>query len=122
MLEIKPIKTESDYQSALKEIESLFASTPNTPDGDRLEVWTTLVESYEDEHFPIPEPDPVEAIRYYMESRGLAPKDLKPYIGDVVRVRQVLNRKRPLSMTMIRKLHTGLGIPAEVLIQPYSLS
>ena len=122
MLEIKPIKTKTDYQSALKEIESLFESTPNTPDGDRLEVWATLVESYEDEHFPIPEPDHVEAIRYYMESRGLAPKDLKPYIGDGVRVRQVLNRKRPLSITMIRKLHTGLGIPAEVLIQPYSLS
>jgi len=122
MLEIKPIKTETDYQVALKEIEHLFEAQPNTVEADRLEVWTTLVESYEDEHFPIPEPDPVEAIRYYMESRGLTPKDLKPYIGDGARVRQVLNRKRPLSISMIRKLHNGLGIPAEVLIQPYSLS
>lgn len=116
MLEITPIRTEDDYQIALKEIERLFEAEPNTPEGNRLEVWATLVEVYEDDRFPIPEPDPIEAIRYFMESRGLTKKDLKPYIGDMSRVNDVLQRKRPLSLGMIRKLHNGLGIPAEMLI------
>ena len=94
-------------------------AAPGTPDADRLEVLSTLVVAYEEEHYPIPTPDPVEAIRYYMESRGLSQKDLEPYIGDREKVKQVLQRKRPVSIAMIRRLHNGLGISADVLIQPY---
>ena len=118
-MEIKPIKNEADYQAALKEIELLFDAAPDTPEGDRLEVLTTLVEAYEERHYTIPMPDPIEAILYHMESRGLTRRDLEPYIGSRARVSEVLNRKRPLTMEMIRNLHKGLGIPAEVLIQPY---
>lgn len=118
-MDIKPIKTETDYQAALEEIENLFDAAPDTPEGDRLEVLVTLVEAYEEKHYSIPMPDPIEAILYHMESRGLTRLDLQPYIGSRARVSEVLNRKRPLSMEMIRNLHKGLGIPAEVLIQPY---
>ncbi len=118
-MEIKPIKTEKDYQTALKEIERLFGAEQDTPEGDRLEVLVTLVEIYEDRHYAIPYPDPIEMISYYMESRGLTRRDLELYIGSRGRVSEVLNRKRPLSLEMIRKLHEGLGMPAEVLIQPY---
>ena len=117
-MNIRPIKTEADYQAALKEIERLFGAKRNTPEGDCLEVLTTLVEAYEDRHYSIPLPDPVEAIRYYMETRGLTRRDLEPYIGTRARVSEVLNRKRPLTLSMIRRLSTGLRIPAEVLIQP----
>ena len=118
-MEIKPIKNEVDYQAALKEIELLFDAAPDTPEGDRLEVLTTIVEAYEERHYTIPPPDPIEAILYHMESRGLTRRDLEPYIGSRARVSEVLNRKRPLTMEMIRNLHKGLGIPAEILIQPY---
>ena len=118
-MDIKPIRTEADYEAALAEIEELFEAEPNTPDGDRLEVLSTLVEAYEEEHYPIPTPDPIEAIYYYMESRGLSRKDLEPYVGSRARVSEILNKKRPLSLPMIRRLHQGLGIPAEILIQPY---
>jgi HTH-type transcriptional regulator/antitoxin HigA len=118
-MDIRPIKTETDYQAALEEIECLFDAAPDTPEGDRLEVLTTLVEAYEDKHYPIPLPDPIEAIKYYMESRGLSHRDLEPYIGNRGRVSEILNRRRPLSIDMIRQLHVGLGISAEVLIQPY---
>ena len=118
-MEIKPIKNETDYQAALEEIEFLFDAAPDTPEGDRLEVLTTLVEAYEERHYSIPMPDPIEAIAYHMESRGLARRDLEPFIGSRARVSEILNRKRPLTMEMIRNLHKGLGIPAEVLIQPY---
>ena len=118
-MDIKPIKTETDYQAALEEIENLFDADPDTPEGDRLEVLVTLVEAYEEKHYSIPMPDPIEAILYHMESRGLTRLDLQQYIGSRARVSEVLNRKRPLSMEMIRNLHKGLGIPAEVLIQPY---
>ena len=118
-MDIRPIKTEADYQAALKEIEHLFDAAPGTPEDDRLDLLTTLVEAYEDKHYSVPLPDPIEAIIYYMESRGLSPGELNPYIGNRVPVSEILNRKRPLSLAMIRKLHTGLGIPAEVLIQPY---
>lgn len=118
-MEIKPIKNETDYQAMLGEIERLFDAAPDTPEGDRLEVLTTLVEAYEEKHYNIPMPDPIEAILYHMESRGLSRRDLEPYIGSRARVSEVLNRKRPLTMEMIRNLHQGLGIPAEVLIQPY---
>jgi HTH-type transcriptional regulator/antitoxin HigA len=116
---IKPIKSQADYQAALKEIERLFDAKPNTPQGDRLEVLTTLVEAYEEQHYGLPLPDPVEAIRYYMESRGLTRRDLEPYLGRRGRVAEVLSRRRSLTLAMIRRLHEGLGIPAEVLIQPY---
>ncbi len=118
-MEIKPIKNDADYQAALEEIERLFDAAPDTPEGDRLEVLTTLVEAYEEKHYRIPLPDPIEAIFYHMESRGLTRRDLEPHIGSRARVSEVLNRKRPLTMDMIRNLHNGLGIPAEVLIQPY---
>lgn len=118
-MEIKPIKNEADYQAVLEEIERLFNAAPDTPEGDKLEVLTTLIEAYEEKHFTIPMPDPIEAIQYHMESRGLSRRDLEPYVGSRARVSEVLNRKRPLTMEMIRNLHRGLGIPAEVLIQPY---
>jgi HTH-type transcriptional regulator / antitoxin HigA len=118
-MEIKPVKNEADYHAALEEIERLFGANPDSPEGDRLEVLTTLVEAYEEKHYNIPLPDPIEAILYHMESRGLSRRDLEPYIGSRARVSEVLNRKRTLTMEMIRNLHRGLGIPAEVLIQPY---
>jgi len=120
-MEIKPIKSEADYEASLKEIEQLFEAEPGTPDGDRLEVLVTLVEAYEDEHYSIPAPDPIEAIAYFMESRGLERADLEPYIGSRARVSEILNRKRPLTLAMIQRLNTGLGIPAEALIQSYRL-
>jgi HTH-type transcriptional regulator / antitoxin HigA len=120
-MEIRPIKTEADYEAALKEIEGLFAAEPGTPEGDHLEILITLVEVYEDEHYDIPAPDPVEAILYYMESRGLSRADLEPYIGSRARVSEILNRKRPLTLAMIQRLNQ-LGIPAEALIQPYKVA
>jgi HTH-type transcriptional regulator/antitoxin HigA len=118
-MEIKPIKNDADYQAVLEEIERLFAAAPDTPEGDRLEVLTTLVEAYEERHYSIPLPDPVEAILYHMESRGLSRRDIETYIGSRARVSEVLNRRRPLTVEMIRNLNKGLNIPAEVLIQPY---
>ncbi len=118
-MDIRPIKTDADYQTALKEIESLFDAASDTPEADRLEVLTTLVEAYEDRKYNIPLPDPIEAIIYHMESRGLSRRDLEPYLGNRSRVSEILRRKRPLSIEMIRKLHAGLGISAGVLIQPY---
>ena len=118
-MEIRPIKTEADYQTTMEERERRFDAASDTPEGDRLEVLTTLVEAYEEKHYAIPLPDPVEAIQYYMESRGLTRRDLESYIGSRGRVSEILNRKRSLSIEMIRRLHTALGIPAEVLIQPY---
>lgn len=120
-MNIKPIKTEADYEAALKKIERLFDAAPGTPAGDRLEVLVTLVEAYEDKHYAIPDPDPIEAIKYYMESRDLSRRDLEPYLGSRARVSEVLNRRRPLSLEMIRGLNKGLGIPADVLIKPYRL-
>ena len=119
LVEVRPIRSEADYKGALVEIEQLFDAKPGTPEADRLEILTTLVEGYEDQHHSIPLPDPVEAILYYLESRGMSRKDLEMYLGSRARVSEVLNRKRPLSLAMIRKLHRSLGIPAEVLIQPY---
>ena len=119
-MDIRPVKTEADYQAALAEIERLFDAAPNTLEEDRLDVLTTLVQAYEAQHYAIPVPDPVEAIKYYMESRGLSRDDLEPYIGSRARVAAVLNRKRFLSLEMIRRLSIGLGIGADVLIQPYA--
>lgn len=116
-MDIKPIRSEADYQAALKEIERLFDSQPGTPQADKMDVLLTLVEAYEVKHFPIPNPgDPVGVLEYYMESRGLNRPDLIPYLGSKERVSEVLNRKRGLSLEMIRRLHSGLGIPPELLI------
>lgn len=118
-MDVRPIHTEADYDAALAEIERIFDAAPGTADGDRLDVLTTLVAAYEDQHHPVLPPDPVEAILYYMESRGLTRRELEPYLGSRARVAEVINRRRPLSLEMIRRLHHGLGIPADVLVQPY---
>jgi len=115
----KVIKTVAEYEQALKEAETLIELDPKsgTEDGDRLELLTLLISNYEESHFPLPLPDPIEAIKFRMEQQGLAPKDLIPYIGSRSKVSEVLNGKRPLSLKMIRALHRGLGIPTEALIQ-----
>ncbi|HKU77603.1 MAG TPA: hypothetical protein VJR02_27065 [Pyrinomonadaceae bacterium] len=115
-MQIKPIKNERDYRNTLKEIDSLMDARSNTAEGDRLDVLVTLVEAWEEKHWPIDLPDPVEAILFAMEHRGLSRRDLEPFIGSRARVAEVLNHKRPLTLPMIRRLHHGLGIPAEVLI------
>lgn len=119
-MDIRPIRTAADYKAALKEVSRLMESDPDigTPDGDHLDVLATLVQAYEAKHFPIDLPDPVEAIKFRMEQAGLTAKDLEPMIGQRNRVYEVLNRKRSLTLPMIWKLHKGLGIPAENLIQP----
>lgn len=116
-MDIKPIRSEVDYEAALKEIDQLLESQAGTPEADRLELLVTLVEAYEARQFPITTPDdPVEVLSYYMESRGLSRADLIPYLGSKERVSEVLNQKRSLSLAMIRRLHTGLGIPTDLLI------
>jgi len=115
-MKIKPIKTESDYQEALKEIKKLWDATPDTPEGDRLEIVMALVESYENNHYPIDPPDPVEAIKFRMEQQGLKQNDLAEYLGGKSRVSEILHKKRHLTVNMIRKLHNGLGIPLESLL------
>jgi len=117
-MDIKPIKTDSDYRAALAEIETLMTADFETPEGERLDVLVTLVEAYEQRHFPLDLPDPVEAIRFEMERKGLTPKDLEPMIGRSNRVYEILSRKRPLTLKMIWRLHRDLGIPAESLIRP----
>ena len=121
-MNIKPIKTESDYNAALAEIERLMGSELNTSEGDKLDVLTTLVEAYEEKHYHIDPPDPIEAIIHHMESQGITRKDLERYIGNRARVSEILNRKRSLSINMIRNLQEGLGISAEILIKSYSLN
>ena len=116
-MEIKPIKNARDHRRALKEIDGLMDARPNTAAGDRLDVLVTLVDAWEAEHYPIDPPDPVAAILFAMEQRGLTRHDLEPYIGSRARVAEVLNHKRSLTLPMIRRLHAGLGIPAEVLIR-----
>ena len=118
-MKLCPIRTQTDYQKALREIELLFNAAPNTPEWDRLDILSTLVEVYEKAHFPIEIPDPIEAIVYYMDIRGWSHRDLELCLGSQVRVSEVLSRKRPLTLEMIRNLNQHLGIPAEILIQPY---
>jgi HTH-type transcriptional regulator/antitoxin HigA len=120
-MQIRPIKTKADHRAALKAIERLMGARPGTPDGDRLDVLTVLVERYEEQADAIEPPDPIEALRYHMESRGLTRRDLEPFIGSRARVAEVLNRRRALTIDMIRRLHEGLGLSADVLIQPYDL-
>lgn len=115
-MRIKPIKSERDYRQVMKEIDRLMDATPNTPDGDRLDVLATLAEAWEEKHDAIEPPDPIEAIRFAMEQQGLTRKDMEPFIGSRARVAEILNRKRPLTLAMIRRLHQALKIPAESLI------
>jgi HTH-type transcriptional regulator/antitoxin HigA len=120
-MNIHPIKTEEDYRATLLEIETLMRAEPGSPEGERLDILVTLVEAYERQHFPLELPDPVEAIKFVMDQRGLTVKDLEPMIGRSNRVYEVLNHKRPLTLKMIRKLHSELGIPAECLIRQSGL-
>ena len=118
-MEIRPIHTKADYKAALKAVSALVDADPErgTPDADRLEVLGTLLEAYEAQHYPIELPDPIEAIKFRMEQQGLSAKDLQPMIGGLNRVYEVLNRKRPLSIAMVRRLNSSLGISAECLIR-----
>jgi HTH-type transcriptional regulator/antitoxin HigA len=116
-MNIKPIKTEADYNATLDEIERLWGAPSGTPEGDKLDVLATLVEAYELKHHPIYPPDPVEAIKFRMDQLGMTRKDLEPYLGPRSRISEIFNRKRELSLTMIRSLHKRLGIPLESLIQ-----
>jgi HTH-type transcriptional regulator/antitoxin HigA len=117
-MDIRPLHTEDDYKAALATVSELVDAdpAPGTPDGDRLDILSILVERYEAETFPLQSPDPVEAIKFRMEQAGLSVPDMQPYIGNANRVYEVLNRKRALSLSMIRRLHAGLHIPADVLI------
>ncbi len=116
--ELKPIRTKADYKDALAEAERLWGAKSGTPKGDRLDVLATLIDAFEAQHYPMDPPDPIEAIQFRMEQQGLTRKDLEPLIGTRARVAEVMNRKRSLSIDMIRRLHERLGISAEVLIRP----
>lgn len=116
-MEIRPIKTEADYQAALKDIEGLMSAEAGSPQGDRLDVLVTLVEAYERAHYPIDFPDPIEAIKFRMEQQGLSIDDLIPVIGRKNRVYEILARKRPLTLRMIEGLHETFSIPAESLLK-----
>lgn len=123
-MQLKPIRTEADYASALQAVAPYFdhEPQPGSDEADQFEVLLLLIEHYEANHYPIAPPDPVEAIRFRMEQAGLTPKDLEPMIGRLNRVYEVLTRKRPLTLPMIRRLHAGLGIPAESLIGEASMT
>ena len=114
---VRPIRTERDYEDALAEVATLMHAAADTPDGDRLDVLATLIEAYEARHHPVGPPDPSEAIRFRMEQQGLTSAALGPFVGSRGRVSEILQRKRPLTLAMIRRL-VGLGIPADVLIRP----
>lgn len=120
-MELRPIKTKLDYQNALKEIEQLFDVEPNSVECDRLDILATLVETYEQKHHPIEAPDPISAILYYLETRGLSERDLVDDIGTREQVTAILNKQQPLTLDIIRRLNQNLGISAEILIKPYSL-
>ena len=120
-MDVTPIKTDDDFRTALAEIERLWDAEPDTPDGDRLDILMTLVEVYERRHHPMPPADPIAAIEFMMEQRGMTRADLEPIIGSSGRVSEVLNRRRALSLPMIRRLAEELRIPPEILIQPYDL-
>lgn len=115
-MDIKPIRNDADHDAALVRIETLWGAPMGSPEGDELEVLSVLVEKYEAEHYPLPPSDPIEAIKFRMDQQGLTPKDLEPYLGSSGRVSEVLNRKRKLSLTMIKRLHDGLRIPYESLL------
>ena len=115
---LRPIRSIADYNKALAEIERLWGARSGAPNGDRLDILATLIDAYEAQRYPMDWPDPIEAIRFRMEQQKLTRKDLEPFIGTRTRIAEVLNRKRSLSISMIRRLHDGLGIPADVLIRP----
>jgi HTH-type transcriptional regulator/antitoxin HigA len=117
---IKPIKTEKDYQDALDRLESIFDSKKGSAEGDELEILGILIEKYEDEHFPVGFPDPIEAIKFRMEQMGYTQSDLAKVVGLKSRASEILNRKRKLTLEMIRLLHDNLKIPTEVLVQAYN--
>ena len=121
MMNIKPVKCEADYDAALARVDELMDAELDTPQGDELDILVTIIEKYEAQHHPIDAPNPIEAIRFRMDQIGLKDKDLIPYIGQSGRVSEVLGFKRKLSLNMIRKLHSGLKIPTESLIQDYEL-
>lgn len=120
-MNIQPIKNEESYEAALARVEELMHAVPNTPEGDELDILAALIESYENKIYPIDVPDPIEAIRFRMEQYGMTNKDLVPFIGSSGRVSEVLNYKRCLSISMIRKLNSGLNIPLESLIKEYEI-
>ena len=121
-MNIKPIKNEEDYTQALEHIDSLMNAKPNTSQMDELEVLTTLVEAYEEQHYKIDAPDPIEAIKFRMEQEGLKQKDLVAIVGSKSRVSEILNKKRKLTIEMIRNLHTQLHIPIESLFIDYKIN
>jgi HTH-type transcriptional regulator/antitoxin HigA len=116
--DIRPIRTKRDHEAALAEVERLWGAKLGTPEGDRLDVLATLIEAFEEAHYPMDPPDPIEAIKFRMEQQGLSRKDLEALIGTRTRVAEILNRRRNLSIAMIRRLHAKLGISADVLIRP----
>lgn len=120
-MELRPIRNKREHQVALKEAEKLWNAAEGSPEADRLEVLILLIEAYEREHYPIPDPDPIDFLQHVMEARELTRKDLEKYIGSRARVAEVLNRVRPLTLDMIRKLSAGLNLPADVLIRGYKL-
>jgi HTH-type transcriptional regulator/antitoxin HigA len=119
VMDIRPIRSEADYRTALTEVERLWDAEPGTPEGDQAEILSILIETYEATHHPIPAPDPIAAILFMMEQKGLTRRDLEPAIGSRSRVSEVLGRKRPLTLPMVRALSNLLHIPADVLVQPY---
>ncbi|UII21577.1 helix-turn-helix domain-containing protein [Fulvivirga ligni] len=119
-MELKPIRTENEYLQALQEAEKIFDAQKGTPDGDRLELLAILIEDYEDREFPLPKLDPIESIKYVMEERDFNQNEVAHIFGDKAKASLVLNRKRKLSLTMIRKAHEALQIPLDILIQDYS--
>ena len=120
-MHIKPIKTTKDHAQALKRIETLMRAKANTPEGDELDILVTLVEAYEAKHYAVGAPDPIVAIEHRMEAMGMVRKDLEPLLGSKSRVSEVLNRKRKLTMEMVRNLHENMQLPAEALIQDYAV-
>ena len=120
-MQIRPIRTKSDYRAALKVVEHLWDANPGAPAGDRVDVLATLIEAYEAKHHAIPAPDPIAAIEFMMEQKGLTRRDLEPAIGSRGRVSEVLTRKRPLTLPMVRTLSALLDIPVDVLVRPYSV-
>ena|SRR5438045_2898310 len=121
MSDVKPIRTKRDYEAALAEVERLWGAKAGTPKGDRLDVLATLIDVYEGKHFPMDPPDPIEAIKFRMEQQNLTRKDLEVIVGSRTRIAEVLNRRRGLSINMIRRLHEKLGISTEILIRPSRL-
>jgi HTH-type transcriptional regulator/antitoxin HigA len=120
-MKLRPIRTKADYRLALKEVERLWAAEPGTSAGDRVDILVTLIEAYEAKHHPIPAPDPIGAIEFMMEQKGLTRRDLEPAIGSRGRVSEILTRKRPLTLPMVRALSALLQIPTDILVQPYDV-